>query len=108
MRRLIIAIGLISFCAIGSPCEQVYSETPLVTSGALDSAPPTAVSAFKTAAINECNAALRAGESGLSLELMTSLVVESVDVSSPTFSSLLLATRLQMVTTGWAIGAESK
>ena len=108
MRKLIIALGLISFCAVGSQCEQVYSETPLVTSGVLDSAPPSAVSAFKTAAIRECNAAVRAGGSGIGLELMTSLVVESVDVNSPTFSSLLLATRLQMVTTGWSIGAESK
>lgn len=108
MRKLVLALGFMSFATFGSPCEQVYSETPLVTSGALDSAPPAAVSAFKTAAIRECNAAVRAGRSGLGLELMTSLVVESVDVNSPTFSSLLLATRLQMVMTGWAIGAESK
>ncbi|MCN2614540.1 hypothetical protein MLO98_23690 [Escherichia coli] len=108
MRTLILALGFISFTAVGSTCEQIYSETPLITAGLIESAPVAAQKMFKNAVIKECEAAYSAGAAGVSFDLVTGLVMSSVDMKSPGYSSALVATRLQIVSLAWAAGVESK
>ena len=108
MRKLVLALGFISFASFGSPCEQVFSESVLMTSGVLDSADPTIVKAFKDSTVRECEVAVGVGKSGLPPQAVTYTVIRSVEKTGDAFYSLLTATRLQMVMTGWAIGAESK
>ena len=90
MRKLVLALGFMSFATFGSPCGQVFSESVLMTSGVLD------------------KAAVDVGKSGLPPQAVTYTVIRSVEKNGDAFYSLLTATRLQMVMTGWAIGAESK
>lgn len=108
MRKLVLALGFMSFATFGSPCEQVFSESVLMTSGVLDKADPTIVKAFKDSTVRECEAAVDVGKSGIPPQAVTYTVVSSVAKNGDAFYSLLTATRLQMVMTGWAIGAESK
>lgn len=108
MRKLVLALGFMSFATFGSPCEQVFSESVLMTSGVLERADPTIVKAFKDSTVRECEAAVEVGKSGLPPQAVTYTVIRSVEKNGDAFYSLLTATRLQMVMTGWAIGAESK
>lgn len=108
MRKLVLVLGFLSFSAIGTPCEQVFSESVLITSGVLDNADPALVKAFKDSTVRECEAAVEVGKSGLPPQAVTYSVIRSVEKNGDAFYSLLTATRLQMVMTGWAIGAESK
>lgn len=108
MRKLVLALGFTSFATFGSPCEQVFSESVLMTSGVLGKADPTIVKAFKDSTVRECEAAVEVGKSGLPPQAVTYTVIRSVDKNGDAFYSLLTSTRLQMVMTGWAIGAESK
>lgn len=108
MRKLVLSLGFMSFATFGSPCEQVFSESVLITSGVLAKADPTIVKAFKDSAVRECDAAVGVGKSGLPPQAVTYTVIRSVEKNGDAFYSLLTATRLQMVMTGWAIGAEGK
>ena len=108
MRKLVLALGLVSFATFGSPCEHVFSESVLMTSGVLEKADPTIVKAFKDSTVRECESAVEVGKSGLPPQAVTYTVMRSVEKNEDAFYSLLTATRLQMVMTGWAIGAESK
>ena len=38
MRKLVLALGFMSFSTFGNPCEQVFSESVLMTSGVLGKA----------------------------------------------------------------------
>ena len=69
MRKLVLALGFMSFATFGSPCEQVFSESVLMTSGVLDRADPTIVKAFKDSTVRECEAAVEVGKSGLPPQL---------------------------------------
>lgn len=108
MRKILLSLGLMSFATFGSPCEQVFSESVLMTSGVLEKADPTIVKAFKDSTVRECEVAVEVGKSGLPPQAVTYTVVRSVEKNGDAFYSLLTATRLQLVMTGWAIGAESK
>lgn len=108
MRKLVLALGFMSFATFGSQCEQVFSESVLMTSGVLEKADPTIVKAFKDSTVRECKAAVEVGKSGLPPQAVTYTVMRSVEKNGDAFYSLLTSTRLQMVMTGWAIGAESK
>lgn len=108
MRKLVLVLGFLSFSVVGSPCEQVFSESVLMTSGVLGKADPALVKAFKDSTVRECEAAVEVGKSGLPPQAVTYSVIRSVEKNGDAFYSLLTATRLQMVMTGWAIGVESK
>lgn len=108
MRKLVLVLGFLSFSAIGAPCEQVFSESVLITSGVLDKADPALVKAFKDSTVRECEAAVEVGKSGLPPQAVTYSVIRSVEKNGDAFYSLMTATRMQMVMAGWAIGAESK
>lgn len=108
MRKLVLALGFMSFATFGTPCEQVFSESVLMTSGVLEKADPIIVKAFKDSTVRECEAAVEVGKSGLPPQVITYTVMRSVEKNGDAFYSLLTATRLQMVMTGWAIGVESK
>lgn len=108
MRKLVLALGFMSFATFGSPCEQVFSESVLMTSGVLDKTDQTIVKAFKDSTVRECEAAVAVGKSGLPPQAVTYTVIRSVEKNGDAFYSLLTAARLQMVMTGWAIGAESR
>lgn len=108
MRKLVLTLGFISFATFGSPCEQVFSESVLMTSGVLEKADPTIVKVFKDSTVRECEVAVEVGKSGLPPQAVTYTVMRSVEKTGDAFYSLLTATRLQMVMTGWVIGAESK
>ncbi|ECH0398427.1 hypothetical protein FPC12_07115 [Salmonella enterica] len=108
--KALIALGLftVSLQSFAHPCETVFNETVLNTSGALDGHDQKLVHAFRTSAIGECIAAEKIGKSGLPAQVVTYSVISSVETGENAFYSLLTATRLQMVLAGWAIGAESK
>ncbi|WWE96450.1 hypothetical protein WI0192307A01_CDS0003 [Salmonella phage VT223] len=108
--KTLIALGLltVSLQPFAHPCETIFSETVLNTSGALDGNDQKLVHAFRTSAIDECIAAEKIGKSGLPAQVVTYSVVSSAETGGNAFYSLLTATRLQMVLAGWAMGSESK
>lgn len=108
--KTLIALGLltVSLQSFAHPCETIFNETVLNTSGALDGHDQKLVQAFRTSAIDECMAAEKIGKSGLPAQVVTYSVISSVETGGNAFYSLLTATRLQMVLAGWAMGSESK
>ncbi|HAE7862884.1 TPA_asm: hypothetical protein GNB17_004503 [Salmonella enterica subsp. enterica serovar Enteritidis] len=108
--KTLITIGLltVSLQSFAHPCETVFNETILNTSGVLDGHDQKLMHSFRTSAIEECMAAEKIGKSGLPAQVVTYSVISSVETDGNAFYSLLTATRLQMVLAGWAIGAESK
>uniref|UniRef100_A0AB39C5F9 Uncharacterized protein n=1 Tax=Salmonella phage vB_SE130_2P TaxID=3236707 RepID=A0AB39C5F9_9VIRU len=65
--KTLIALGLltVSLQSFAHPCETVFNETALNTSGVLDSHDRKLVHSFRTSAIEECMAAEKIGKSGL-------------------------------------------
>ncbi|YP_008239734.1 hypothetical protein N271_gp25 [Salmonella phage Jersey] len=108
--RALIALGLfaVSLQSLAHPCETVFNETVLNTSGVLDGYDQKLVYKFRTSAIDECIAAEKIGKTGLPAQVVTYSVISSVGTDGDAFYSLLTATRLQMVLAGWGMGVESK
>lgn len=110
MKHLIIALSFFSLPALASPCEQLFSETPFVTSGtfaSVASTTPEPAEGFKRSVIAECESAIAVGAQGMPVETVAAGVLSGYKHGGA-FNSLMTATRIQLVMSGWAIGAEGK
>lgn len=104
------AIGLfISSSAIAGPvCERIFSETALVESGMfadMQDTTPGAAKVYRDAVIESCESASRLGAKGLGPEVVAHMTMLSTTRRN-SIDSLLSATRVTVVMTGWAVGAE--
>lgn len=89
-------------------CAQIFSETALVESGAFDAIAertPVEAANYKRTAIEACESSINVGRLGIGPEAVANMVAKSITSVDGT-DSLLSVTRVDMMMSGWSVGAE--
>lgn len=91
-----------------TPCEQMFNDSALVSSGIYDSlakGTPAEAEDYKKTTIEACKSAIKVGRDGTGPQPVAHMLAKSVTHKAP-LDSLLSLTRVDVVMKGWAYGAE--